>query len=181
MRKNTDGYVLIYVVFVFLFLCIVAAGTCTAALNNLKTQAAYIDQMQDKYEAESNIEQFMAEVCVACAEISGDEYCFTSDTEAIAQAKEDFLLKIASWNDAHCTKTAMGWSAGGLEFVVILEATCGSTKITAEAVFLPSIATPSETTYDELEDTEDTLYSYAITHVTSEYRSYTLESSGGDA
>ena len=50
MKKN-DGYVIIYVVFVILFLCIIAVGTCTSALNNLKIQYASVKQMQDRYTA----------------------------------------------------------------------------------------------------------------------------------
>ena len=179
MRKNKDGYVLIYVVIVIIFLCIVAVGTCTVALNNLKTQTAYIEQMQDRYEAEGAIELYMAEVCTGGTGMTSGGYLYPSPFSAVEQAKLDFSYTVTDSTPVKCIKTNGGWTDGGLEYVVTLETTCGSTKAIAEAAFLLSIATPSEVV--TVDDVDHTFYRYTITGVTSKYLSYTLESAGGEA
>lgn len=174
MKKN-DGYVIIYVVFVIIFLCIVAVGTCTSALNNLKTQHAVVEQMQDRYTAEGNIEQFMAEVCVAGEAIDsgGDLYSDPDDAETAAKNRfKDTLSGMSgSW-------------VNGNEYVVTLKAVSDSTKIIAEVAFQVSIETyvahTDKWNEGDKEEPKD-YYGYKITDVTSKYISYTLESTGGKA
>lgn len=177
MKKN-DGYVIIYVVFVILFLCIIAVGTCTSALNNLKIQYASVKQMQDRYTAEGDIEQFMAEVCVAGEGIDSGGYLYSLLSEAESAAKARFPTIIGDTLNGRDISIAGGSWANGSEYKVTLESSEGSSKVTSEVVFKVTIATPADTVTIEGED--QTYYAYKITDVTSKYISYTLESTGGE-
>lgn len=185
MKKN-DGYVIIYVVFVIIFLCIVAVGTCTSALNNLKTQHAVVEQMQDRYTAEGNIEQFMAEVCVAGEAISSNSHYYSTIQDAVDNAKGDFVRlinqKLVPSPEKAVSGTCIKWE-NNTEYTVTLETTCGNTKVTAEVAFRVSIDTNTHKVKVEEngEQDEKTYYGYNITDVTSKYLSYTLESTGGKA
>lgn len=178
--KKKDGYVIIYVVFVVLFLCIVAVGSCTSALNNLKIQNASIHQMQDRYKAEGDIEQYMAEVCVAGEKVNSNGHLYLTAADAKGYAKLDFSNLVNSSGSITCDKTA-GWVDGGIEYQVTLETSCGSTRIIAVVAFRANIAANEHTVTVMVdgEEKEDTQYGYEITDVTSKYLSYTLESTGG--
>lgn len=58
--KDTGGYALIYVLIVVLVLCAVAVSVCTAALKNYQAQERSIRQTQQLYQAEGEIEKFVA-------------------------------------------------------------------------------------------------------------------------
>ena len=58
--KDNGGYALIYVLIVVLVLCAVAVSVCTAALKNYQAQERSIRQTQQLYQAEGEIEKFVA-------------------------------------------------------------------------------------------------------------------------
>lgn len=58
--KDIGGYALIYVLIVVLVLCAVAVSVCTAALKNYQAQERSIRQTQQLYQAEGEIEKFVA-------------------------------------------------------------------------------------------------------------------------
>lgn len=58
--KDNGGYALIYVLIVVLVLCAVAVSVCTAALKNYQAQERSIRQTQQLYQAEGEIERFVA-------------------------------------------------------------------------------------------------------------------------
>ena len=58
--KDTGGYALIYVLIVVLVLCAVAVSVCTAALKNYQAQEESVRQTQQLYQAEGEIEKFVA-------------------------------------------------------------------------------------------------------------------------
>ena len=60
LRTDTGGYALIYVLIVVLVLCAVAVSVCTAALKNYQAQERSIRQTQQLYQAEGEIEKFVA-------------------------------------------------------------------------------------------------------------------------
>ena len=60
MKKGTGGYVLIYVLVVFILLGLACAAVCTFALNGLKTQRNALRQDQQRYAAEGVVEQVVA-------------------------------------------------------------------------------------------------------------------------
>lgn len=58
--KDNGGYALIYVLIVVLVLCAVAVSVCTAALKNYQAQERSIRQTQQLYQAEGEVEKFVA-------------------------------------------------------------------------------------------------------------------------
>lgn len=60
LRKDNGGYALAYVLIVVLVLCTVAVSVCTAALKNYQAQERSIRQTQQLYQAEGEIEKFVA-------------------------------------------------------------------------------------------------------------------------
>ena len=62
MRKNEDGYVLLYVLVVLVLLSLTAAAVCSIALHNLQAQRSSVEQMQKRYAAEGLGEQFVAKL-----------------------------------------------------------------------------------------------------------------------
>ena len=58
--KDNGGYALIYVLIVVLVLCAVAVSVCTAALKNYQAQERSVRQTQQLYQAEGEIEKFVA-------------------------------------------------------------------------------------------------------------------------
>lgn len=61
LRTDTGGYALIYVLIVVLVLCAVAVTICTAALENYQAQEESVRQTQQLYQAEGEIEKFVAQ------------------------------------------------------------------------------------------------------------------------
>lgn len=62
MKKNQDGYILIYVLVIILVMGAVTAGVMSASIRNLHAQKVYGQQMQELYEAEGIAEQLVAEI-----------------------------------------------------------------------------------------------------------------------
>lgn len=91
LRKDTGGYALIYVLIVVLVLCAVAVSVCTAALKNYQAQERSIRQTRQLYQAEGEIEKF-----VALAEDvhlnDSDEY--DSEDDAKNAARDDYLTHL---------------------------------------------------------------------------------------
>lgn len=185
MRKNNGGYVIIYVVFVIILLCIVAVGTCTVALNNLKTQTAYIEQMQDRYEAEGAIEKFMAEVCVECENLKsssgGDR------AAAITAAKGAVNAVIDETAGTEIVLSSINWEDDNSQCTVTATKSAGSSRAVVEIDFTMSITVVVHTLDENNDETSDpekvktTTYEYDVSNVTSKYLSYKLESTGGDS
>ena len=194
MRKNNDGYVIIYVVFVVLFLCIVAVGTCTVAVSNLKTQASYTEQLQDKYEAEGAIEKFMAEVCTA-GSVSATE---AARNDAMAEAKKQFVNKaqgLATADDDNkiiileVNEKLAEWEDDGITgdniYVCRMKLRSGAENINAGVEFKVKITTVENTEEEYDEETGETetvtvSYTVSIDAETSKYLSYSINGSGGE-
>lgn len=58
--KDNGGYALVYVLIVVLVLCAVAVSVCTAALKNYQAQERSVRQTRQLYQAEGEIEKFVA-------------------------------------------------------------------------------------------------------------------------
>lgn len=93
LRTDNGGYALVYVLIVVLVLCAVAVSVCTAALKNYQAQERSIRQTQQLYQAEGEIEKF-----VALAEDvhlnDSDEY--DTQDEAKKAAKEAYLAHLVN-------------------------------------------------------------------------------------
>lgn len=89
IRRETGGYALLYVLIVVLVLCAGAMAICTVALRGYQGQVRSVEQTQQLYQAEGEIERFVAlasDVSGLEAETSGGH---SSENDAVAAAKEE--------------------------------------------------------------------------------------------
>lgn len=90
-QQHDGGYVLVYVVVVIVILCLLVPAACANSLQNLKAQQASIERMQQLYQAEGQIERFVAEVL----QVKVQGTCEADDeSEAKAAARKDFTEKL---------------------------------------------------------------------------------------
>lgn len=97
MKKGTEGYVLIYVLVVFILLGLACTTVCTFALNGLKTQRAALESDRQRYAAEGLVEQVSAllmDSSLGPAKLAGEG--FTSS----ANAQADLVSKYTEMMDA---------------------------------------------------------------------------------
>lgn len=87
--KDNGGYALIYVLIVVLVLCAVAVSVCTAALKNYQAQEESVRQTQQLYQAEGEIEKFVA--LAEDVHLLTDSAEYDSQDEAKKAAKEAYL------------------------------------------------------------------------------------------
>lgn len=87
--KDNGGYALIYVLIVVLVLCAVAVSVCTAALKNYQAQERSIRQTQQLYQAEGEIEKFVA--LAEDVHLLTESVEYDSEDEAKAAAKDAYV------------------------------------------------------------------------------------------
>lgn len=87
--KDNGGYALIYVLIVVLVLCAVAVSVCTAALKNYQAQEESVRQTRQLYQAEGEIEKFVA----LAEDVSSlqDSAEYDSEDDAKAEAKAAYV------------------------------------------------------------------------------------------
>ena len=89
LRTDTGGYALVYVLIVVLVLCAVAVSVCTAALKNYQAQERSIRQTRQLYQAEGEIEKFVA--LAEDVHLLTDSAEYDSQDDAKKAAKEAYL------------------------------------------------------------------------------------------
>lgn len=94
LRKDNGGYALVYVLIVVLVLCAVAVSVCTAALKNYQAQERSIRQTQQLYQAEGEIEKFVALAEDVSSLQESAEY--ESEDDAKAEAKGKYLAHLSA-------------------------------------------------------------------------------------
>ena len=92
--KDNGGYALVYVLIVVLVLCAVAVSVCTAALKNYQAQEESVRQTRQLYQAEGEIEKFVALAEHVSSLQDSAEY--NSEDEAKAAAKEAYETYLSS-------------------------------------------------------------------------------------
>lgn len=92
--KDNGGYALVYVLIVVLVLCAVAVSVCTAALKNYQAQERSIRQTQQLYQAEGEIEKFVA----LAEDVHLLEFSAEHDTKEAAEekAREAYLTYLTA-------------------------------------------------------------------------------------
>lgn len=120
LRTDTSGYALVYVLIVVLVLCAVAVSVCTAALKNYQAQERSIRQTQQLYQAEGEIEKFVA----LAEDVSSlqDSAEYDSEDDAKAEAKAAYVEHLKTLaggctltpdrtdNDVKCYKFALTYA-----------------------------------------------------------------------
>lgn len=94
LRKDNGGYALVYVLIVVLVLCAVAVSVCTAALKNYQAQERSIRQTRQLYQAEGEIEKFVALAEDVSSLRDSEEY--DSEDEARAAAKAAYVARLST-------------------------------------------------------------------------------------
>lgn len=103
--KDNGGYALAYVLIVVLVLCAVAVSVCTAALKNYQAQERSIRQTRQLYQAEGEIEKFVALAEDVSSLRDSEEY--DSEDEARAAAKAAYVARLSTLVGG-CTLTPDG-------------------------------------------------------------------------
>ena len=183
LRTDTGGYALIYVLIIVLVLCAVAVSVCTAALKNYQAQEESVRQTRQLYQAEGEIEKFVA-LAEEVSSLTDSEEC-DSESEAKDKAKaayETYLNSLVNPPDSGCTFALGDIDTGSNSCTFTL--TCANAAVRIEAKIrmdLECPATPhqkqpitppdgtSETTYTaKVSKASHNYNTYTITHLTAE-------------
>lgn len=94
LRTDNGGYALVYVLIVVLVLCAVAVSVCTAALKNYQAQEESVRQTRQLYQAEGEIEKFVA--LAEDVHLLTDSAEYDSQDDAKKAAKEAYLAHLVN-------------------------------------------------------------------------------------
>lgn len=171
MKKNSGGYVLVYVLIVIVLLSLLALGVCSIALRNLQTQQASVEQMQEHYEVEGNMERFVAKL-QAFQENSSVRY--NSQTEAQSAAHDSFWTEVQDMdNGITIQESSLTWEENSCKLTV--QADVGDQALVAELNVSLDIVIDEHWIPPETEDgSGHTEYSYNIQKSTFTYDSYDI-------
>lgn len=179
LRTDTGGYALIYVLIVVLVLCAVAVSVCTAALKNYQAQEESVRQTRQLYQAEGEIEKFVA----LAEEVSSltDSEEFDSESEAKDKAKAAYNTYLNSLVSGSLTLDSGDSDNSSCEFTLTYknDTVCIETKISMALTYsVNTISTPktqpdgttkTETTYTaKVSKASHNYNTYTITHLTAE-------------
>ena len=184
LRTDTGGYALIYVLIIVLVLCAVAVIICTAALENYQAQEESVRQTRQLYQAEGEIEKFVALAeDVSSLTVSGTYVAEDADTEDAAKDKAKDAAKKAykKYLTDLVNSLASGYTLtldpdnsdnSSCEFTLTYEndTVCIKTEISMALTYneTPPDGT-SETTYTaEVSKASHNYNTYTITHLTAE-------------
>lgn len=106
--KDNGGYALVYVLIVVLVLCAVAVSVCTAALKNYQAQEESVRQTRQLYQAEGEIEKFVALAeDVSSLQEPEESEKYDSEDKAKEEAKGKYLTHLDAVKEkvGNCTFT----------------------------------------------------------------------------
>lgn len=188
MKKGTEGYVLIYVLVVFILLGLACTTVCTFALNGLKTQRAALENDRQRYAAEGLVEQvsaLMMDSNLGPVKLSGEG--FTSSTNAQANLvrkytamMEDFETDIENltvsvennvWDDeadAYTFETKIQAEQEGQQVSAVLSVTL---SVTIDSYSVETGELDPDTNEPILKDE----YWYTVTSASLSYDSYQIQ------
>ena len=164
--KRCDGYVLPYVLVVFLILSAVSVSICTTSLNNLKAQEAAVKRAQALYDAEGEIERLVAEVVTHQQE---NGYELKSDARTAFRGEIDLsqLRLNYTGNNVEGTDDA---------FVLTVQAKSIDDSVVIDAIIQIEVDFVTETR------TEGEQPTYKVSTASlKEYKSYNISYKGGGA
>lgn len=182
--KDNGGYALAYVLIVVLVLCAVAVSVCTAALKNYQAQERSIRQTQQLYQAEGEIEKFVALAEDVSSLRDSEEY--DSEDEAKKAAKkayrthlEDVSKEVRSCNyDPDATITDSNSctfpltcenAAVRIEAKIRMDLECPTTPHRKKPITLSNGTTKEVIKYTaKVSKATHSYNTYTITHLTAE-------------
>lgn len=105
LRTDNGGYALVYVLIVVLVLCAVAVSVCTAALKNYQAQECSIRQTRQLYQAEGEIERFVA-LAEDVKSLKVSSGSCASEEAARTAAMDAYVARLSTLVDG-CTPTSV--------------------------------------------------------------------------
>lgn len=183
MKKNSGGYVLVYVLIVIVLLSLLALGVCSIALRNLQTQQASVEQMQERYEVEGNMERFVAKLQELQVE---DSTYYSAEGTAHSEARSRFWTEVRGMANGIVTLQGVepAWEVDD-SCKLTVQAVLGEQVLTAVLDVSVSISITQHWISTPTEDNPDDgryEYSYSISSTTYTYDSYDIStgSAAGD-
>lgn len=175
IRRETGGYALLYVLIVVLVLCAGAMAICTVALRGYQGQIRSVEQTQQLYQAEGEIEKFVA----LASDVSEPVEAGPADSQDAAEqaalhAYQQELEKAADEIEIEYTLDESG-GADTLEFTAVYEN--ADVRITAQVsmaltyhprsvTITPEEGDPYEVYYAQVDGATPTYLTYDISHDT---------------
>lgn len=184
LRTDTGGYALIYVLIIVLVLCAVAVTICTAALENYQAQEESVRQTQQLYQAEGEIEKFVA-LAEEVSSLTDSAEC-DSESGAKDKAKAAYKTYLSSLVNPPASGYTLTHDTGdtandSCKFTLTYknDTVCIETKISMALTYdVNTISTPktqpdgttkTETTYTaKVSKAAHGYDAYTITHLTAE-------------
>lgn len=182
--KDTGGYALIYVLIVVLVLCAVAVSVCTAALKNYQAQERSIRQTQQLYQAEGEIEKFVAlaeAVSNVSSRLTVSGTTYVSEDAATENAVKDkakdeaktkyeeYLKSLASGYTLNLDTNHSDRESCKFTFIYKNDTVCIETEISM------ALSYDVETTKQTLSDgTTKITYTAKVSKATHSYNTYTI-------
>lgn len=94
MKKHNEGYTLPLVLVVMIIMCLIAVSVMSVALHNLQAQKTSITRMQDKYEAQGELEKAIANLTSQLKAKEGLHDNVTGEAAAEAAATATILTAL---------------------------------------------------------------------------------------
>lgn len=181
LRKDNGGYALAYVLIVVLVLCAVAVSVCTAALKNYQAQERSIRQTQQLYQAEGEIEKFVALAeDVSSLQESEESEKYDSEDKAKEEAKGKYLTHLDAVKEkvGNCTFTPPDPAETGSECCTFT-LTCENAAVRIETKIKMKLAyevTEKEETESQPDGTTTKVKTYTakVSKATHHYITYTI-------
>ena len=183
--KDTGGYALVYVLIVVLVLCAVAVSVCTAALKNYQAQERSVRQTQQLYQAEGEIEKFVA-LAEDVSSLTDSAEC-DLESEAKDKAKaayETYLTELAkpqasgytltpdtpdTGSDSYTFTLTYANDAVRIETKIRMDLECPATPHRKEPIKLPDGTAQDVIKYTaKVSKATHSYNTYTITHTTAE-------------
>ena len=177
LRTDTGGYALIYVLIIVLVLCAVAVTICTAALKNYQAQEESVRQTRQLYQAEGEIEKFVA-LAEEVSSLTDSAEC-DSESEAKDKAKaayKTYLSSLVNPPDSGLDTDDTGDTANdSCKFTLTYknDTVCIETKISMALTYDVNTISTQKTQPDGTIKTETT-YTAKVSKASHNYNTYTI-------
>lgn len=178
LRTDNGGYALVYVLIVVLVLCAVAVSVCTAALKNYQAQEESVRQTQQLYQAEGEIEKFVALAEDVSSLQESEKY--DSEDKAKVEAKGKYLahLDVVKETVSSCTFTPPDTAETGSECCTFT-LTCKNDAVRIETKIKMNLAytiTKKKVPVKQSDGTTQEVIKYTATvsKATHSYNTYTI-------
>lgn len=181
MKKNSGGYVLVYVLIVIVLLSLLALGVCSIALRNLQTQQASVEQMQEQYETEGLIERFVANLQAIDLNGNGQESAahsaFVTEIETLCNGIDGLTLTAEPQSWESVSSIVNGWRCK-----LAVRAETSGAVVSADLDVTMAIAIEEHNHYDEDGVLTSTTYTYGLSNIAFTYEAYDIStgSAAGD-